>query len=94
MIMAAQDQGLRTNSIKRVIDKAKCVCKVQNVWRRWLDKPYCIGMQKNLLKNKIDVRDLIIWKAWLWQGGKILQSWNHNQGMNLQGVPEGRSSPL
>ena len=34
MIMAAQDQGLRTNSIKRVIDKQNVSAEVQNVWRR------------------------------------------------------------
>ena len=32
--MAAQDQGLRTNSIKRVIDKQNVSAEVQNVWRR------------------------------------------------------------
>ena len=61
MIMTAQDQGLRTNSIKRVIDKQNVSAKCR-MCGEGDQTSHIVQECKNLLKNNIDVRGTTTWR--------------------------------
>ena len=62
MISAAQDQVLRTNSIKRIIDKQMCLQSVECAEKVMRQLAISYGNATNMLKSNIDVGGTTKWR--------------------------------
>ena len=89
--MAAKDQALRTNSIKRMIDKQNVSAKCKMCVEGDETVSHLYRNARNLLKSKIEVGGTTSWRrrfignyveSWVMTGMKNITMMSHNKCVN------------